>query len=165
MALQESPTIGPRWSLTMTPSEIQRGVAMRRYAFGKPIRQIADEAGLPYERVLAVIKGEPMNIATATRLEGYLKTPARPSELYRDRHPDGIMSETRRRLFKHLVRTRVIGRHYGVFYKRDDNLAAFTDDDLRCYVFNAQDRLREEIIAHHPKLCGYFKLPDGLQPC
>lgn len=150
----------------MTPAQITRGLAFRRYAFAKPVQQIADETQLRYDQVLGVLKGEPMNIAVAARLTGYLRTPCATSQKWRDRTDDGMMRETRKKLFRRLARMRCLARHLNlhVGFRSEGKLVGFTDGELRAFTYNVEDIVKEEILRLYPTVAELFKFSDDLAP-
>lgn len=147
----------------MTPSEITRGIAFRRYAFGKPIGQIAEEAGLPVKYIYNVLKGLPFTLEVAARLEGYLRTPTTNKEVRHDRNPDGEIGKTRRSLIRRIARARALGFHLG-WKVRKENLSGFTENQLRAYAYNTEDRVRYSIMKHYPVLTSRFLMADDMEP-
>lgn len=150
----------------MTAAQITRGVAFRRYAYSKPIKQIADEAGLGYEQVLAVLKGEPFNVQVAARLTGYLRTPCSNKHGYRPRWKDDVLSATRYKLMRRLARLKVLARTLDMPLGRakEDKLSSFTDDKLRAYIYNAEDAVKENILKLYPTIAKLFKFSDDMAP-
>lgn len=147
----------------MTPSEITRGIAFRRYAFGKPIGQIAEEAGLPARYIYNVLKGLPFNLEIAARLEGYLRTPTTNREVRHDRNPDGEIGATRRSLLRRIARARALGFHLG-WKIRKENLAGFTENQLRAYAYNTEDRVKSSIMKFYPVMTSRFMMADDMEP-
>lgn len=150
----------------MQPSQITRGLAFRRYAYGKPVQQIADETGLRYDQILSVLKGEPFNIEVAARLTGYLRTPCAREFKGKIHHERGECSETRRGLYKRLARMRAIARHFKkrVGFAKTEKLSAFSDGELRAYLHNAEDAVKEEILNLYPTISDHWKLSDDMAP-
>lgn len=150
----------------MTPRQITRGVALRRYAYGKPIQQIADEAGLPYKHVLAVLKGEPMHIDVAARLTGWLRTPTSRMQRVHDRQDGDVMTGTRVYLLRRLARMRALSGHIKVplHLRRVENLASFSDGELRAYIYNVEDLVRGRILELYPVIAEHWKFADDMEP-
>lgn len=150
----------------MAPSQISRGVAFRRYAYGKPIQQIADEAGLRYDQVLDVLKSQPMKIEVAAALTGWLRTPVSPMQQVHDRQDGDVMSATRLALLKRLARMRALAGHIKspLLLRRVEKLAAFTDDELRAYIYNVEDLVRKRILGFYPTIAEYYHFADDMEP-
>lgn len=151
----------------MTATQLTRGVALRRYAFGKPVQQIADEAGLRYDQVLGVLKGEPVHIDVAARLTGYLRTPCSLNSRLRDRRSDRIESEGRRALMRRFVRMRHLARALGMkvgYSKAKHKVRAWTDGELRTYCYNAEDGVKWRILELYPSIAEKYKFSDYMQP-
>lgn len=147
----------------MTPSEITRGIAFRRYAFGKPVGQIAEESGLPSKYIYNVLKGLPFTLEVASRLEGYLRTPTTNKEVVHDRNPDGEIGATRRSLLRRIARARALGFHLG-WKIRKENLSGFTENQLRAYAYNTEDKVRWSIMKHYPVMTSKFMMADDMEP-
>lgn len=161
----------PSYSLNgvdvMTPAQISRGVAFRRYAYAKPVAQIADECGLRADQVRSVLKGEPMTIEVAAVLTGWLRSSVRDKQRYQERRTDeAVMSASRRKLLRRLVRMRALIGHLKVpgGFRRTDKLAAFDDDELRAFVLNVEDMVRSRILELYPTIAKLYKFSDDMQP-
>lgn len=148
----------------MTPSQIVRGVCLRRYMYGKPIQQISDECGLPYHTILSVIKGEPFTLEVAARLEGYLRTPARIAEKVYDRNPDGDIGKDRKHLLKRIRRAMALGITLGYHYRKVHRQLSFSEGELRAYCYNIEDGVRREILKLYPVISRLYKFADDMEP-
>jgi hypothetical protein len=155
----------------MTPAQVTRAISMRHYAWGKRIKQIADEAGVDVKHIYAVIKAEPFGEAIRARLEGYLKTPAGPSALVqnndrRAQGPDGrmVIDVERFRLLRRLMRARHLAVVHGLPICERSRLKALTNSELRVYFYNLGDRIKRHIMALDLSVSRHWKLPDEMEP-
>ena len=152
----------------MTPTQLTRGVALRRYGFGKSLQQIADESGLRVDQVRGVLKGGPVHVAVAAGLTGYLRTPCWRASKFHDRLGDDIMSESRAKLMERFVRMRILARALGKkslgWSRVEERIASFTDNELRAYCYNAEDAVKEAILGLYPALAKLYKFSDGMAP-
>lgn len=150
----------------MTQAQITRGVAFRRYCYAKPMQQIADECGLRYEQVLDVLKGLPMHINVAAALTGWLRTPVATSQKMPDRHDWEVMNATRGRLLRRLARMRALSGHIKqpLGLRVVAKLALLSDDELRAYVYNVEDLVRERILQMYPTIAKHWKFADDMEP-
>jgi hypothetical protein len=144
---------------------------MRHYAWGKRIKQIADEAGVASDAIYKVIKAEPFSEAIRARLEGYLLTPASPAALVQnnDRRwqgPDGRLAfdVERYRLLRRIARARYLARVHGLPVCDKDRLKALTNTELKVYFFNLGDRVKRHVMSIDMETSRHWKLADEMEP-
>jgi hypothetical protein len=155
----------------MTPAQVTRGISMRHYAWGKRIRQIADEAGIDLSYIYKVIKAEPVSEAVRARLEGYLKTPAGPSALVQDHNrrwhgADGrvVVDCERFSLLRRIVRARHLAGVHGLTVCDRHRLKSLTNSELRVYFYNLGDRIKRHLMSLDQSISRHWKLPDEMEP-
>jgi hypothetical protein len=151
----------------MTPAQVTRGIAMRRYAWGKRIKQIADESGVPPNTIRDVLMAKPFSDAVRSRLEGYLKTPAGPAALVQnyDRvafERKGITA-ARFMLLRRVVRLRKIAEIYQMPLAAKHRLKAMTDGELHAYFYTLSIRLKRAIMARERWITDKYKFFDSME--
>jgi hypothetical protein len=146
----------------LTPEQVTRGICMRRYAWGKRVRQIADESGVPARVLRDVMVGKPFSEAVRCRLEGYLRTPAGPEALRQDNDRSGDPDAQRFRLLRRIMRTRSLAKQFDLPLCDRDRLKSFTDGQLRAYFYNLDDRIKRHVTDQDPTIAQRWKLADDM---
>ena len=145
----------------MTPREIVNGIRKRRYAWGKPFQEIADECGLPVKTIRDVVNNVLFTDHVAATLVGYLRTPAGPGALVRNRDAGSHYDSGRRALQRAIGGLAVLARQYGIHTRGRERLKDFTEGDLRAYHWNLDQRTKEAIAAKNTQFARYL-MPDWL---
>lgn len=133
-----------------TAERIRRALLMRRYAWGKLVTQIADEAQLPQQRISDVIAGRPVSAAVSAALVGYLTTPAGPGALRQNYNRSRADSSKRQELLKKLRMLYAIGKRYN-YAPRQWQTATRTNSELVCYTWFIEDQLKRRILNCYPE--------------
>jgi hypothetical protein len=150
--------------VAMTPAQVTRGISMRHYAWGKRIKQIADEAGVDASAIYQVLKAEPFSEAVRARLEGYLRTPAAPSALVQDNDRKMTFDSERFRLLRRVLRARRLAQSYGLPICGRERLKKLTNTELRVYFYNLGDRVKRAILELDLSISRHWKLADEMEP-
>jgi hypothetical protein len=151
-------------NLPMTPAQVTRGISMRHYAFGKRIKQIADEAGIGTGHIYDVIMAKPFSEAVRARLEGYLRTPAGPAALVQDNDRGKDVDSERFRLLRRVLRARRLAQVHGLPLCDRHRLKSLTNTELRVYFYNLGDRIKRHIMELDLSISRHWKLADEMEP-
>lgn len=136
----------------------------RRYQWGKPLAEIANEAGLSYETILAVIKGQPMTEEVHARLIGYLKTPAGPFALINDREKKAYQRNPKSRrilMTKRVEGLRALAGVWGFKLIARSRIAEMTMGELWAYFWNLDEKIKNHLMERFP-IASLYLIPDSL---
>jgi hypothetical protein len=161
------PAASPYQIKRLTPAEIQRGIAMRRYAWRKPMQQIADEAGVAKPVINKVLNREPVSDASYAALTSYLRTPAGKWALVNNRQGRASEDSPRHPLMRRVMRLTGMAINYGIkkVFSRE-SCASMTQGELRAYYYRLDFRVKERIL-NDPRwpdsIKAKFVIPDSLE--
>lgn len=147
----------------MTRAEVERGVRMRKHAFGKPAQQIADEAGVSLKSVNAVLRMESVSPEAYAALTGYLRTPYSKLDVINNRAARAAEKGPRAQIEKRIRLLARIAFRYDVRAKSPATRASMTVGELHAYFWNLDRRVKEAVLKRYPDIAKRFILPDSLQ--
>lgn len=153
--------------LRMMPrDQIERGIAMRRYAWRKPTQQIADEAGVARDTIVRVLAKQVVTDASYATLTSYLKTAAGAHALINNRQIRSAKESRRRPLLSRVMRLTGMAIDYGLKCYSRVTCDAMTEGELKAYYYRLEFRLKERILID-PRwpddIRGKYVIPDHLE--
>lgn len=149
-----------------TRPQIERAIAMRRYAWGKPLQQIADEAGVNIQTINKVLRKQEVSTESYALLTSYLKTPTGPASLINNRAGKASEKSARRPLMRRIMSLTSMAIRYDIKCSSKITLMSRTQGELRAYFYRLDFRVKEAIM-NDPKwpdsIRGKFVIPDCLE--
>jgi hypothetical protein len=147
----------------LTRAQFERGIAIRKYAWNKPVQQIADEAGVPKDIIYKVLKNERVSDAAYTLLTSYLRTPAGPWALINNRSAKASEKSARRAWERKVGRLSAMAVGYGLKVLSKARLAGMTLGQLQAYYHRLDFKVRDKIVMQHFDVSRQYIVPDSLE--
>jgi hypothetical protein len=156
------PEASPYQVQPLSRPQIERGIAMRKYAWNKPVQQIADEVGVAAETVRRVLNRQTVSDESYAKLTSYLRTPAGAAAKINNRSAKASEKSPRRALERKAAKLCAMAVDFGLKVLSRTRLAEMTVGQLTAYYWRLDCRVKERILAAYALARGYI-LPDVLE--
>lgn len=154
---------GDRVIAGMSLRTMNRRLRIRHHAWGKPIGEIASEAGVTPDAISDTMRGLVPSDHAGYLIVSYLRTPTGPRALIHNRDVKAV-SLARQRLSRKVRRLRGFASDHGIHVKAWTFIVAMTDQQLQSYYWNLESRVKTKFLEKYGELAQMYLLPDWWEP-